>query len=169
MNFNLLLRIPVMRANWGMKIFTQIFFGMGPLVSPLCHRFIIKIFGSEYFWIFYSANWTCHKVVNSLTVLLSQIHFSSLSCCFKVMALAYFNVSYQWRIMIYQWINQFETMCLLFILHYKETFCLFIFLSEIFLKLLIPACLPQILVLCEHCFNLLSQQLLTDLNTKNVY
>ena len=55
-----------MRADWGIKIFTRIFFGMGRLVSPLCHRFIIKIFGSEYFRIFYSANWRCHKVTNSL-------------------------------------------------------------------------------------------------------
>ena len=73
MNFNPLLRIPVMRAYWGIKIFTRIFFGMGPLVSPLCERFIIKIFGSEYFRILFSANWTCHKVANSLYITIDII------------------------------------------------------------------------------------------------
>ena len=42
-------------------------------MSPLCHRFIIKIFGSEYFRIFYSANWTCHKVANSLMDLFAVV------------------------------------------------------------------------------------------------
>ena len=34
---------------------------MGSLVSLLCHRFIIKIFGMEYFWVLY-----LKKVVNAL-------------------------------------------------------------------------------------------------------
>ena len=55
-----------MQANWGIKICTRIFFGMGPTCLNTSHRFIIKIFWLEYFRIFYSANWTCHKVANSL-------------------------------------------------------------------------------------------------------
>ena len=66
MNFNPLLHIPVIWANWGMNRFTQIFFEVGSLVSPLRLIFIVKIFGWKNFRIFYSATWTCHKAANLL-------------------------------------------------------------------------------------------------------
>ena len=44
----------------------------GSTCLTTCHRLIIKIFGSDYFWIFYLANWTCHKVANSLNVVFWQ-------------------------------------------------------------------------------------------------
>ena len=41
-----------------------------PEVANTVVTTLIKIFGSEYFRIFYSANWTCHKVASSLILIL---------------------------------------------------------------------------------------------------
>ena len=39
-----------------------------PEVANTAAANLIKIFGSEYFRIFYSANWTCHKVTTSFSI-----------------------------------------------------------------------------------------------------
>ena len=72
MNFNLLLRIPVMRANRGIKIFTRIFFGMGPLVSPLVIDLILKYSDPNNFEYFIRR--TGH-VTRSRTRLISQVWY----------------------------------------------------------------------------------------------
>ena len=95
---------------------------MDPLVSLLCHRFIIKIFGSEYFRIFYSANWTCHKVANSLinAIFKKVIYITFFRCVHhsKICKMAIFTHC------IYFSTGLFTIICLIFIFTFTAVDCL---------------------------------------------